>query len=579
MSGPRIVAAGDAMLVAEFDDRLDARINLRVLSLAAAVRAARISGVRDVVPTFRSVAVHFDPLLTDVVALFAILQGGEAVHEEASAASARVVELPVCYGGSYGPDLAELAAARNLTESEVAAIHAATEYRVFMLGFVPGFAYLGTVDPRIALPRRAVPRPHVAEGSVGVAGAQTGVYPVQTPGGWNIIGRTPVKMFDPDRAEPSLLKPGDVVRFRAIPAAEFESPVAAPPGSLPVVVAPPGSLPVVGSTTGSLPVVVADLQVRRDAAFLDIVAPGLLTTVQDLGRWGHQAEAIPVAGPMDPLAHRLANALVGNPRDAATLEVTLAGPTVRFSDSRTFAVAGAEFDLLLDERPVAPGATATAPAGATLRFGDRRSGARAYLAIGGGVDTPIVLGSRATHVPTATGGWHGRPLRRGDRLALGIATRGTETPRPHGGAATLAAERATLVVRVLAGPQDDRFAGDAMELLTSAPYEVTVDSNRMGFRLQGPSLRHLHGADILSDATPLGALQVPASGQPVLLMADRQTTGGYAKLATVISADIGIAAQAAPGDRLLFRRSTREEAIAALVALERAILAVESRTM
>lgn len=299
---------------------------------------------------------------------------------------------------------------------------------------------------------------------------------------------------------------------------------------------------------------------------IDVLAPGLFTTVQDLGRWGYQASGVSVSGAMDPFAHRLANALVGNARHLATLEATLAGPTVTFTDARSFAVVGGEFDLWLDDQPVRMRTRLHASPGAVLRIGERRAGARAYLAIEGGVDAPMVLGSRATHVSTAMGGWQGRALRRGDRLPLGHVHQATHFAHHASLAAfeDISGSAGVRVVRCLPGPQVDRFSTDALATLTGEPYVVDSASNRMGYRLLGPALTHTAGADIISDATPVGTLQVPGSGQPVLLMADRQTTGGYAKIATVITADLGVAAQAAPGDRLRFTCCTRDEAIDAL---------------
>ena len=306
---------------------------------------------------------------------------------------------------------------------------------------------------------------------------------------------------------------------------------------------------------------------------LEALAPGLFTTVQDLGRWGHQSSGVPVAGPMDPFAHRLANAIVSNARDTATLEITLTGPTLVFHVARSFAVAGASFELFVDDRPVETEALVEARAGSVLRFGARRAGARAYLAVAGGFDVPLVLGSRATHVPSGMGGCHGRALRKGDRLPLGVPRPAMphQLPRPLERQAQDVA-----IVRVMSGPQADRFTADALDALTASPYLVDSNSNRMGYRLVGPALGHRAGADIISDATPLGTVQVPASGQPLLLMADRQTTGGYAKIATVISADIGVAGQVAPGEFLQFQACSRSEALAALLVRERPLLAFES---
>jgi antagonist of KipI len=206
-------------------------------------------------------------------------------------------------------------------------------------------------------------------------------------------------------------------------------------------------------------------------------------------------------------------------------------------------------------------------AGERLSFGKRIRGARAYVAISGGIDTPVILGSRSTHLPSEMG----RALKAGDELPLGPRVgppegghhvRSTRVDLPDG--------RATL--RVLPGPQQDRFTRNALDALQSSPYRIGADSNRMGYRLSGPRLEHAGSADIISDATPLGSLQVPASGQPILLMADRQTTGGYAKIATVISADIRLAGQLAPGDEIGFAVCTADDALAALRGQEQTFM-------
>lgn len=307
-------------------------------------------------------------------------------------------------------------------------------------------------------------------------------------------------------------------------------------------------------------------------AWVRVITPGMLTTIQDCGRWGWQSRGVPVAGPMDPYSHRLGNALVCNESNAAVLEITLVGPAVELDDERIVAVTGADFDLTVDGRAVPVSEPFVVPAGAVLRVGARRRGARAYLAIEGGIAVPPVLESRSTHLPSAMGGLDGRPLRPGDRLPLG--KRGRESFRGAlSGQKGRESGRAT--VRVLPGPQLDRFASDALDILRSAPYVLDAHSNRMGFRLRGPTLRHAGGAEMLSDATTMGAIQVPADGQPILLMADRQTTGGYPNIATVISADIGLAGQLAPGDSISFVVSTLREAMAALIAQEQTLMALE----
>jgi inhibitor of KinA len=221
-AGVRIVPAGESALVVELEDRIDPEVNANAIAIADAVQAAKLVGVRDVVPTYRSVAVYFDPLRVDYDALMALLETRDRSSVAVERAVSRV-RIPVCYGGELGPDLGDVASFARVDDQEVVRIHTAGVYRVFLLGFVAGFAYLGSVDERIAMPRHSTPRLRVPLGSVGIAGSQTGVYPAETPGGWRLIGRTPVKPFDPDRAEPFLMKAGDAVEFYAISRAEYDA--------------------------------------------------------------------------------------------------------------------------------------------------------------------------------------------------------------------------------------------------------------------------------------------------------------------------------------------------------------------
>ena len=312
--------------------------------------------------------------------------------------------------------------------------------------------------------------------------------------------------------------------------------------------------------------------------FVHIVTPGLQTTVQDEGRWGFQAQGVPVAGPMDPCSYRIANALVRNDRNQAALEIAFVGPEIEFEDERVVAVAGAEFVMNLDGVAVEPNAAFVAGAGSRLRFGTRHRGSRAYLAIAGGVAVAPVMGSRATHLVSRLGGLEGRVLTAGDRLPLGDVARAHigGKARPLSGTHLIGVTGPHARVRLLPGPQREYLSPDALDLLQSAAYSIGRQSDRMGFRLEGPLLRHVRGADIISDATPLGALQVPASGQPLLLMADRPTTGGYPKVATLIAADIGVAGQLGPGDTISFSMCTPRDAFAALIAQERALMALEA---
>jgi biotin-dependent carboxylase-like uncharacterized protein len=459
------------------------------------------------------------------------------------AAAGRFIEVPVSYGGEAGPDLSEIATKTGLAETEIARRHAEATYRVFMLGFLPGFAYMASVDESIAAARRASPRVRVPAGSVGIAGRQTGIYPLESPGGWQIIGRTPSRVFDPMRAEPCLFAPGDSVRF--VEAGRLRA-------------APTANQSYVGSAFR-----------RTEKPAITVITPGLFTTVQDEGRWGHQGSGISVSGSLDLASHRLANAVVGNDRTAATLEITLHGPELRFDREAVIAVAGADLSPTIDGASLRQTTAARCRPGSVLRFGERRTGARAYLALSGGIEVTPVLGSRSTHAMTGVGGVAGRQLRAGDTLDLGESASSTRSP-------VIAVEPRPRAVRLRAmrGPQEDFFALGAFEILQHTEFRVSPQSNRMGYRLTGgePIPRHTD-REMISDATFLGGLQIPPSGEPILLMADRQTTGGYPQIATVITADLPAAAQLAPGDAVQFELCSRSDAISALVAQEARLLA------
>lgn len=221
MNDFRIVPAGDSVVIVEFEDRIDPVVNARAIAVCERLQTAAISGIRDVVPTYRAVAVYYDPLRTDYDNLRARLEH-EAGHAVGHVQNDREpVRVPVCYGDDLGPDLGAVAAFARMTEADVIRLHTSSTYRVFMLGFVPGFAYMGLVDARIAVPRHSTPRVRVPVGSVGIAGVQTGIYPAETPGGWQLIGRTPLKVFDASRDEPCLVRAGDAVQFFAIDRDEF----------------------------------------------------------------------------------------------------------------------------------------------------------------------------------------------------------------------------------------------------------------------------------------------------------------------------------------------------------------------
>lgn len=293
-----------------------------------------------------------------------------------------------------------------------------------------------------------------------------------------------------------------------------------------------------------------------------VLRPGLLTTVQDLGRVGYQEYGVSVSGAMDRPALLVANRLIGNPDGAAGLECTIQGPELRFEEDTTIAVTGADLSAALDGTPLPLWEGVSVRAGSVLAFGRRRSGARAYVAIAGGLDVPAVLGSRATHLRTRMGGLAGEPLKRGQRLRLGSrpAVSGRTVRAP---AFVLGLYREAPTLRLVRGPQFHRLSPQAAVALTAMRFRIAPESDRMGYRLAGARIKLGAAPPMVSEASPQGSLQVPPDGRPILLMADHQTTGGYPIVGIVCSLDLSLAAQLMPGDSVDFSFVSAEAARAA----------------
>ncbi|VFR97661.1 Allophanate hydrolase 2 subunit 2 [plant metagenome] len=308
--------------------------------------------------------------------------------------------------------------------------------------------------------------------------------------------------------------------------------------------------------------------------------PGLLSTLQDTGRYGQQQYGVSVNGPMDEWSHRLANALVGNPEQAAVLECTLGGPRVVFSEDTLIAVCGARLPVTAGGQAIPQDRAVLLKRGTVLDLGLRQDGARAYLAVRGGFAPEPVLGSRSTNLRAGFGGHEGRALKGGDRVALSprralpmlpIERRMVQSGLPvllAPAIDTATAHRFDTAIRVIAGPHWQAFTHAAHHSFTTQPYAATQQSDRMGIRLKGESLSLVAPLELVSEATVFGAVQVPPDGQPIVLMADRQSAGGYPKIGYVASADLPLLAQAMPGDALRFTLVDQAQAEAAWLAAE-----------
>jgi len=306
-----------------------------------------------------------------------------------------------------------------------------------------------------------------------------------------------------------------------------------------------------------------------------VTRAGFLTSVQDLGRTGFREFGVSLSGALDPFALRVANLLVGNVESAAALEVTLGGLQLHFNDDRIVAWCGGEFEVQIGSRSLPAGHVARSQAGDELKFRPPQIGCRGWLAISGGVDVPIVLGSCSTDLRANSGGFQGRTLRDGDVIPLGPrpgspipATRISSWTAPHDWASPAKRDP---TLRFIRGVDWNRFNAATLQRLASEAFAVSPDSDRMGVRLTGPELRRIENADLVSEAVAPGTIQVPPSGQPILLLGDCQTIGGYPKIAHVITVDLGMAAQLRAGDRVRFSEVSLDDAHRLLLQRERAL--------
>jgi len=285
---------------------------------------------------------------------------------------------------------------------------------------------------------------------------------------------------------------------------------------------------------------------------IEVVSQGLLTTVQDEGRFEHQHSGLSASGVMDNFAHKTANILCGNANwNEAVLEVTMLGPTLKFNADAYIAITGADLSPAIDGAPVQTWQSLVVKSGSTLSFGAVKHGVRAYIGICGGFDIPLVMGSKSTYIKAKVGGIEGRALRSGDIIAYTQTDIAEKKPLkiPQ---VFIPAYTAAQVLRVVLGPQDDAFTAEGISTCLTGEYTVTPQNDRMGCRLSGQAIKHKASADIISDGIVMGAVQVPGEGQPIILMADRQTTGGYTKIAAVMYADLYKVAQAKQGDTFRF---------------------------
>jgi len=539
----RFLPVRDDALLIELDD-LET-----TLALFDSLTSDPIPGTGEMIPGARTLLVSYRPSAVSPEQIVASARSRELGGRVAGAGS--LIEIPVEYNGE---DLAEVAELLGVTPAVVVRMHTGQDYAVGFTGFAPGFAYLSGGHPDLDVPRRSSPRTKIPAGSVALAGTFSGVYPRESPGGWQLIGTTPAEMWDLSRDRPALLLPGDRVRFVDVSRST-------------------------GSTSVTAAEVEPDAQEQVDFG-LEILAPGMLTLLQDLGRPGYASMGVSSSGALDAVSLREANRLVGNDAGNGCLELTFGGLRMLARGEHVIALTGAPVPLTVTSSaatiPAESSTAVTSPAasddarptsrsvpfgqpfalsdGEELVVGAPTSGIRSYLAVRGGFDIDPVLGSLSTDVLAGVGP---NAVTAGTVLPVGTVARGIPSvawPDTAGASAATDAESSSdIVLDVVLGPRTDWFSADAVDSLTGQSWLVSQKSNRVGLRLEGESLTRVIDAELPSEGTVSGAIQIPPNGQPVLFLADHPLTGGYPVIGSVATYHLPRAGQLPPGARIRFR--------------------------
>lgn len=521
----RILTASDHALLVEAADLDEAmRLNLAW---------SGVPGVVERIPGARTVLVRFDPLVVSAADLADVLAATEI--DTAHLPATGEVTVPVRYDGE---DLDEAASLLGVSAAELVNRHLAADWKVAFSGFAPGFGYVVSSDPLFDVPRRSSPRTRVPAGSVALAGQFTGVYPRESPGGWQLIGRTDALMWDIDRDPPALLSPGTTVRFASV----REQGVMAGDAAERIDERRLVDRPAAGAPGSGSPM----------PAAVEIVRPSLQLLVQDAGRPGFAALGVSASGAADRRAMRDANRAVGNETAAAVLE-SVGGAVLRFRGGGVAAVTGAIGSLeLIDAggltRQLAHGAPFATVDGDELALGHPASGLRYVIAVRGGVAVEPALNSRASDTLAGLGP---APLAAGDVLRVGDSA--PHPVEPDAVARTLPAPGDLVELEITLGPRDDWFTPAALATLTAQDWTVTPRSDRVGIRLDGAvPLERSIGGELPSEGAVTGAIQVPPDGQPVLFLPDHPLTGGYPIIGALTDRSLDVAGQLPPGARVRF---------------------------
>ena len=501
------------------------------LALLSALQAAELPGLTDMIPAARTLMIGFSPAITSAEEL-----AGEILQLNLAQPVSRddkCVEVPVNYNGE---DLADVAQITGLSVQEVIRRHTSRDYRVAFCGFAPGFGYLVGGDPALRVPRRKTPRTRIPAGAVGLAGEFSGVYPQASPGGWQLIGTTPLKMWDLTRTPPAYVQPGYRVRFVDLASAKR------------IVCTPPAIEPETSQP---------ESETDKNAVRFSILAAPLPALFQDLGRFGQTGQGVSASGALDRGAFKAANRIAGNAETEPCLELTGGGFSFRSHGAAVIGITGAPCGIRIRTGAgktlmPAPYTPIALEDGDVVTLSAPQAGVRSYLSVRSGFKVQKVLGSASTDTLANIGP---DPVRAGSVLTIKKPAAGlsavslTEAPAfefPKSGE--------TVTLDLILGPRPDWVLPQALALLSGEAWEVTAQSNRVGIRLTAPaSLARAGSGELPSEGVVTGAVQVPPDGKPLLFLADHPLTGGYPVIGAVAGYHLDLAGQIPVGAKIRFR--------------------------
>lgn len=534
MKNLKFYSLSECAITIEWGNKISIVVYKQIANLNLLLNENRFAGFTETVPAYNTITVFYQPELiipfdkspTDFVRRhIEKLIAEKSIHQ---AFKNNYVSIPVCYDEEFGPDLQYISETKGISVQQLIAIHQQKDYHVYMMGFLPGFSYMGEVDDKIAIARKASPRAVIEKGAVGIAGNQTGIYPLSSPGGWQIIGRTPYCLFDMEKEDPFFFKTGDTVHFDSITKEEFYK-----------------------YKEKENCVLVEEKEEKNPNVM--VRKAGVYSTFQDNGRFGFRSYGVPESGAMDAYSHNIANTLVGNAKNCATIECTMGGLCLEFSINTVIAITGAGV-VFVNGKSIPLYQPHSIKLNDVLEIRFNNKGLRTYLAVEGGFDTKVIMNSRSASPKINIG----TTLKKG--MGLRVEKSQTKQIFKKINKLDIPVFESHKTIRVMDGREINWINKESKQQFYTQRFALSNRCDRMGCLLEGNPIYIENKVEMLSTAVAKGTIQLTSSGQLIVLLNDCQTTGGYPRIGQIAAIDLPVMAQMKSGETINFKRISFQEA-------------------